>query len=253
MGLFPVAVDHEQRRLTTDPSRTLTGSHRGTSGLQPGAEMLSDQRHHHVVVDVAGHRHDHPFGCVTPDVERMQLRTRHGLDRLDTADHRTSHRVIAEHGREEHVAEAVLGIVVTHGDLFEDDVALHFDILGGTTPPQHDIGHQIDRELQVGVEHMRVVTGVLARGERVQLTADGIDSLRDVDRAARRGGLEQQVLQEVGGTRDASSFVAGTDTYPHPDRCRAHRRDVLSDHPESAGQICPADMCGVQCRRLVSS
>ena len=100
--------------------------------------------------------------------------------------------MVAEHGREEHVTEGVLGIVVAHGDLLEHHVAFEFDVMGLATTPQHHIGNQVDGEFQIVVEHMRVVAGVLLGGERVQLTADRVDGLRDLHRSARRVALNSR-------------------------------------------------------------
>ena len=101
----------------------------------------------------------------------------------DAADHRAADRMGAEHRRQEDVAEGVLGIVVAHRDLLEHHVALDLDVVCGTAAAQHHVGNQVDGQFEIGVEHMRVVAGVLPGGERVQLTADGVDGLRDLDRA----------------------------------------------------------------------
>ena len=116
--------------------------------------------------------------------------------------------MVAEHRREEDVPEGVLGIVVAHRDLLEHDVALDLDVLGGAPAPQHHVGDQVDRQLEVGVQHVRVVAGVLAGGERVQFTADGVDRLGDLHRRTRRRRLEQQMFEEVGGAGHAVTFVA---------------------------------------------
>ena len=55
---------------------------------------------------------------------------------------------------------------------------------------------------------MRVVTGVLACGEGVELAADGVDCLSDLDRRTRRRRLEQQMFEEVGGAGHAVTLVA---------------------------------------------
>ncbi len=88
--------------------------------------------------------------------------------------------MLAEHRRQEHVAEGVLGIVVAHRDLLEHDVPLDLDVVGGAPAPQHHVGDQVDGQRQIRVEHVRVVAGVLAGGERVQLTADRVDRLGDL-------------------------------------------------------------------------
>ncbi len=115
--------------------------------------------------------------------------------------------MVAEHGRQEDISEGVLGIVVAHRDLFEHDVAFELDVMGRAAAVEHHVGHQVDGQFEVLVEHVRVVAGVLLGGERVELAADGVDGLGDVDRGARRGRLEQQVLEEVRGAGHGRTFV----------------------------------------------
>ena len=155
---------------------------------------------------------------------------------VHAADYRPPDGMHAEHRRKEDVAEGVLRVVVAHGDLLEHDVALDLDIVCGTTPAQHHVRDQVDGQFEIGVEHVRVVARVFTGGERVQFTAHRVDGLRDVDCGARRRGLEQQVFQEVRSTGDARPLITGADVDPHPDRCRMHRRDVLGDHAQAAGQ-----------------
>ena len=61
-------------------------------------------------------------------------------------------------------------------------------------------GEQLDGERQVLVEHFDVVAGVLLRRERVELSADRVDRLRDVLGGSGIGALEEHVLDEM---RDA--------------------------------------------------
>ena len=190
------------------PAGPLPGRDRFTSPHQPWGEVFPHQCDDAIVVDVARNRDDHALGRVPPHVERMQLRTRHGRDRLDTADHRAPNRMPGEHRRQEHVAQGVLRVVVTHGDFFQDDVAFDLDVGYGATAPQHHVGHQIDGQLQVGVEHVRVVARVLASGERVQFAADRVDRLRDLHGRTGRRRLEQQMLEEVCGASHAMTFIA---------------------------------------------
>ena len=49
----------------------------------------------------------------------------------------------------------------------EAGVALQLDVAGGAATVEHHVGDQVDGQLQVAVEHVRVVAGVLPGGERV--------------------------------------------------------------------------------------
>ena len=93
--------------------------------------------------------------------------------------------ILPEALREELVDE-IVGRVLDHLDLFEDDLLLALDVLGAERRVADDVGEDVDRERQVLVEHLDVVARVFLRGERVELAADRIDRLRDVFGRARR-------------------------------------------------------------------
>ena len=100
------------------------------------------------------------------------------LDRVDGAEDRAAERGVAEHRRGELVVHDVAGVVVVHGDLLEDHAALGLDVLGADQRIGHDVADDVDGQRQVGVEHPRVVAGVLLGGEGVHLAADGVDRRR---------------------------------------------------------------------------
>ncbi|GAB4673405.1 hypothetical protein MOKP104_09910 [Mycobacterium avium subsp. hominissuis] len=236
MRLLGVPGAQQQPGPAVHPSGALARRDRLPPADQVRPEVLAHHRHHLVVVDVAGHRHHHPFRCVAADVKRVQLRPRHRRDRPRGADDRPAHRVVAEQRAQEHVPQRVLGVVVAHRDLFQHHVALEFDVLGGAAAVEHHVRDQVDGQFQVGVQHVRVVAGVFLGGERVQFSPDGVHRLRDVHRGAGGRGLEQQVLEEVRGAGHGGTLVAGADADPHPDRGGPHRGQVLGDHPQAAGQ-----------------
>ena len=95
----------------------------------------------------------------------------------------------------------------------------------------YTITYTVDGQRQVLVQHVRVVAGVFLGGERVQLTADRIDLLRDLHRRAVLGSLEQQVFKVVRGTRAGRLLVPGADPDPDPHRRGPHPGDLLGDHP----------------------
>ena len=62
---------------------------------------------------------------------------------------------------------------------------------------EKNIGQQIDRQRQILIEHLGVVTGMLLGRECVDHAADGVHFLGDLRRAASLGAFEEQMLDEV--------------------------------------------------------
>src|SRR5580765_2890508 len=91
----------------------------------------------------------------------------------------------------------------------------------------------VDRELQVAIEHTRVVARVLLRGEGVQIAAHRVERLRDVLRAPDLRSLEQEVFEEVAGATDHGRLVTRAGQHPHAQRHRAHAGHPLRDDTET--------------------
>jgi hypothetical protein len=97
--------------------------------------------------------------------------------------------VFPERLREELVNE-IVGSVLDHLDLFDHDLLLTLHIVRRKRRIAHDVGEDVERERQVLVEHLDVVTRVFLRGKRVELTANRVDRLSNVFGAAARRALE---------------------------------------------------------------
>ena len=97
----------------------------------------------------------------------------------------------------EHVVDEIGGLVLVHVDLFEDHLTLGFDLVGSKRRVPHDVGEDVEPDVEVVVEHTDVERRVLLGGEGVHVAADRVDVLRDLLRRAHRRSLEQQVLEEV--------------------------------------------------------
>ena len=104
--------------------------------------------------------------------------------------------------------DVVGGIVFMHGDFFEDDPALGLDVVAAQQGGRHHVGDDVDSHRKITIEHPRVVTGLLARGKGVELTADRFERGGNLQRAAGRGAFEKQVLQVVRSTCLRQGFVA---------------------------------------------
>ena len=114
----------------------------------------------------------------------------------------------------EQVVHEVGGLVLVHEDLLEDHLALGLDLVGAERRRPHDVGEDVEAELEVVVEHARVERGVLLGGEGVHVAAHRLDRLRDVACRPGVGALEQQVLEEVRGARPARASRRATRRRP---------------------------------------
>ena len=133
----------------------------------------------------------------------------------------------------EELVDQIVGGVLDHLDLFDDDLLLALDIVAREGRIPHDVGQDVERERQMLVEHLDVVAGVFLGGKGVELSADGVDRLCDVFRRTGRCPLEQHVLDEV---RDATSLrrlVPRPAGQPHPDADRADLRHLLGQNAKT--------------------
>ena len=122
--------------------------------------------------------------------------------------------------------DQLLRRVLDHRDLFEDDLALGVEV--DELRREDQVGHHIERFLDVLVEHARVDDGVVACGRRVQLAAEAVEDLSDLLRRVLLRPLEEQVLQEVRDPRVRVVLVTGARADPEAERdganaCRAAR------------------------------
>src|SRR5262249_54452105 len=83
-----------------------------------------------------------------------------------------------------------------------------------------DVGENVDGKLDVLLQHLRVIGGVLARGIGVQVPAHGLDLGGDVKRAAAFRALEGHVLQEMRHAVDRRRLVARANIDPDAERYR---------------------------------
>ena len=174
----------------------------------------------------------------------------HALDRLLGSEHLAPERVVGEDRVREQFVDEVVGRVVAHVDLFEDDVSLRVDVAGPQRSGPDDLGEDVDREIELVVGNSDVERRHLLCREGVHVAADGLDCVRDLGRAALGGALEQQVLEEVAGAELGRLLVSGADADPEADAHRTQGRERLRDRHEDPSRAalyeCPA--LPVRCR-----
>ena len=160
-------------------------------------------------------------------------------DHLGCADHGTAEGMGAEDRLCDQVVDEVLRGVLVHGDLLQHDLALCVELLEERRADH--LAHDRKRDLEVVGGDTGVEERVLARGRRVQLRAEAVEDLGDLECAVARRALEEEVLDEV---RDAGlriALVARPGVDPVADRDRARLLESLGDHPLARVQLgqCP--------------
>ena len=95
----------------------------------------------------------------------------------------------------------------------------------------------LETEREVGVGNARVDDRVLARGGGVQLAAECVEDLGDLERVVRGSALEQQVLDEVADAGLARRLVARAAADPPADGNGAHAGEPLRGDAKAAGQL----------------
>ena len=89
--------------------------------------------------------------------------------------------MVAEHRFCDQVVHELLRRVVVHRDLLEHH--LPFRVQLRERGREHHVAHHVHRGLEVVVGHARVDERVLARGGGVQLAAETVEDLGDLERA----------------------------------------------------------------------
>ena len=164
--------------------------------------------------------------------------------------------MVAEHRLGDQVVHELLRRVLVHRDLLEHDLALGVELLEQRR--EDHVAHHVERRLEMVVGHAGVDERVLARRRGVQLAAEPVEDLGDLERVEPLAALEQQVLDEVRDARLRRRLVARAGADPVADGDRADVVETLADHPFAGvelaerpvlhGRIVDGDVRLVPCR-----
>jgi hypothetical protein len=151
-------------------------------------------------------------------------------DHRSAADDRPAEGMGAEDRLAQDVEHRVLGVVLVHGDLLEDDLPLGIDVPEGRAPDH--VGHDVERAGQMLVEHPRVDRGALLVRPGVELGAHAVEQLVDLGRGVDVGTAEQHVLQEVREPGLGLVLAAGSGADEEADGHGSHGGHSLRDDPQ---------------------
>ena len=138
----------------------------------------------------------------------------------------------------EDVVDVLVGRVLHHADLLEDDGFLLVDVIEVEQRVDEDVGQQVDGQREVVVGHLDVERRQLLAGEGVHHAPDGIDVGGDVKGRPPGRPLEEHVLDEVGRPVDPLVLVARAAGNPGADRDGADVTDLFRDDLDPVRKDC---------------
>ena len=142
---------------------------------------LFDQR---VVAEMTSRRHDHSARAIARFKETEEIVPLETRDGFFPAADRAGNRMIFEKVETEKIVDIVIRSIFRLGNLLQDDRSLPLDFLSVETRMKKNIGQKIDRQRQVFVEYLGVITGVLFGSKGVDHTPDGVHFFGNLRRAA---------------------------------------------------------------------
>ncbi len=193
------------------------------------------------MVDRARHGDDDVLGAIVGPIVAPHRVTGDRADGLGAAADGAAERMVAEHGLEEPLARDVGGVIVGRAELLEDHAALVVELVLLEQRGGEHVGDDVDRHRQVAVLDLGVVAGVLLGRQGVVLAADGVEAHRDVERAAGRSALEQEVLKKMGRAVGRRHLVARPDGHPIPDGRAPRPGNPFAEDSHAARQNASSD------------
>ena len=86
------------------------------------------------------------------------------------------------------------GVIISHGEFFENHVSLDFEFLGVEHRIRHHVGEHLNSHGEIVILNLGVIAGVFFRGQGVVFPTHRIKGHGDIEGASCAGALEQQVF-----------------------------------------------------------
>ena len=141
--------------------------------------MARDQVDEGVVLEVAGGGEDHVACREALPIEADEGVLFEAADGFVGAEDGLAEGVVLPEILGKDLVDEVVGVVLVHLDLFEDDAALAGDVLGGEDRVEDEVGEDVEGGGDVLVEDLDVEADGFFAGEGVEVAADGVDLAGD--------------------------------------------------------------------------
>ncbi len=210
-------------------------------GLQT-RKPIFDQIDEAVVIQVSGGRDDEIVGHKALVIEIQQSFLLERAYRLLGAENRFAERMILPEILGEYLVDQIVGVVLIHLDLFEDDALFPNNVPAIEDRIENQIAQDIHRGRQMFVEHLDVEADDFLAGERVHVATDGIHLAGNLLRRARGRALEHHMFGEMRDAVVVGGFIARSGFHPDADGNGADVIHLLTQQSEAVRQNFAADI-----------
>ena len=200
------------------------------------AEQFLRERQHRVGIDRAGGRDDQPRRAIFLGQPAHAIVAGQREDRLFASQDRSREWLGAKRGLEQMVMDQIVGRIEAFAELGQDDLLLTLQLGLVDFWRAHQIGDQLEREIDIGGQGAGVEHGLVARGPGVERAADILDRFGDGAGIAAPGPLEHHMLKQMGEPALAIDLRSGPDAGIKPDGGRSRARHRVDRDGQAVGQ-----------------
>ena len=194
-------------------------------------EVLRDQFDEAVVLEIPRRRNDDRVRRVVRAHVAAQIFRRDADDGIVEPDRRIAEIRAVPHRLQEEIVDQLVGRILVHFDLFENDFLLFRQFLRSNAECRNMSAEDVHRERDVPVDHLSVVTRRLFVGEGVEVSADTVHRFGDLPCRTARGALEEHMFDQVRDAPRSRDSTDGADVGPNADRRRTDSRHGLGKDP----------------------
>ena len=155
------------------PPRTaglgVTAARETPDAVEPALPLQHGEQE--VVIHVASRRDHAVAPVISRPMQRLQVLRRQRLQTLRRAEDRVAVGMVRPERSGMQLEHEIVGRIGHAVDLLQHHVTLGLEVAFAKEGPANQVGKNLDRQRQVGVEDMGLVAGVIAPGKRVEPTA----------------------------------------------------------------------------------
>ena len=219
--IWVCAVSRSSARLAPRTAGAGVTPSRGGSRRAALEPPLPLQRGEQLIVVHVSRRGDHAVSpVVAAAVQDLQILGREGDERFRGAEDGVPVGMLRPERLRMQLEHEVVRRVGDPADLLQNHIALGLQVARAQQRPTHQVGEDLDRQRQIGVEHMSLIAGVVAAGEGIQSPAPDLQPQRELLGGPALGAFEDHVLQQMGDSQLAARLMGagGADVNTHRHR-----------------------------------